>query len=85
MRSTALASSGSTVRTVTSTSLTGATSRPGASWDQRIFRERSWLVREYPPEAAAFDVPTDRWHHRHADPLAPDAIDVGCRLLVTDS
>ncbi|GHJ98757.1 methyltransferase domain-containing protein [Streptomyces sp. NPDC003753] len=34
------------------------------TWDQRIFRERFWLVREYLPEAAAFDdtraVPTDR-------------------------
>ncbi|CAM5305131.1 MULTISPECIES: methyltransferase domain-containing protein [Streptomyces] len=34
------------------------------TWDQRIFRERFWLVRDYLPEAAAFDdsraVPTDR-------------------------
>ncbi|MFC3574754.1 class I SAM-dependent methyltransferase [Streptomyces yaanensis] len=34
------------------------------TWDQRIFRERFWLVREYLPEAAAFDdtraIPTDR-------------------------
>ncbi|KKD06217.1 methyltransferase domain-containing protein [Streptomyces sp. WM6386] len=34
------------------------------TWDQRVFRERFWLVREYLPEAAAFDddraVPTDR-------------------------
>lgn len=25
------------------------------TWDQRVFRERFWLVREYLPEAAAFD------------------------------
>ncbi|MFE0257714.1 class I SAM-dependent methyltransferase [Streptomyces sp. NPDC059010] len=128
------------------------------TWDQRIFRERFWLVREYLPEAAAFDdrrdVPTDRlaallggarqetvpiphdctdgfgaaywrrphayldpqvrsgismlaqtgddvlapglaaladdlatgrWHDRHADLLALDAIDVGYRLLVRES
>ncbi|MFF8906622.1 methyltransferase domain-containing protein [Streptomyces olivaceoviridis] len=34
------------------------------TWDQRIFRERFWLVRDYLPEAAAFDdsraVPADR-------------------------
>lgn len=34
------------------------------TWDQRVFRERFWLVREYLPEAAAFDdtraVPTDQ-------------------------
>ncbi|GAA3148329.1 class I SAM-dependent methyltransferase [Streptomyces echinatus] len=34
------------------------------TWDQQVFRERFWLVREYLPEAAAFDdtraVPTDR-------------------------
>lgn len=34
------------------------------TWDQRVFRERFWLVREYLPEAAAFDdtraIPTDR-------------------------
>ncbi|MBL1115789.1 class I SAM-dependent methyltransferase [Streptomyces sp. 110] len=34
------------------------------TWDQRIFRERFWLVREYLPQAAAFDdtraIPTDR-------------------------
>ncbi|MEU6371722.1 methyltransferase domain-containing protein [Streptomyces sp. NPDC046909] len=34
------------------------------TWDQRVFRERFWLVREYLPEAADFDdtraVPTDR-------------------------
>ncbi|MGR3939163.1 class I SAM-dependent methyltransferase [Streptomyces sp. BRA346] len=34
------------------------------TWDQRIFRERFWLVREYLPEAAAFDdtraVPTEQ-------------------------
>jgi SAM-dependent methyltransferase len=127
------------------------------TWDQRIFRERFWLVREYLPQAAAFDdsrdVPIDRlvpllggarqepvpvphdctdgfgaaywrrphayldprvragismlaqtgegalapglarladdlatgrWHDRHADLLALDAIDVGYRLLVAD-
>ncbi|QTE00151.1 class I SAM-dependent methyltransferase [Streptomyces cyanogenus] len=34
------------------------------TWDQHVFRERFWLVRDYLPEAAAFDdsraVPTDR-------------------------
>ncbi|MFD8734204.1 class I SAM-dependent methyltransferase [Streptomyces sp. NPDC059618] len=34
------------------------------TWDQEIFRERFWLVREYLPQAAAFDdsraVPMDR-------------------------
>ncbi|MGW0757287.1 class I SAM-dependent methyltransferase [Streptomyces sp. NPDC002814] len=34
------------------------------TWDQRIFRERFWLVREYLPQAAAFDdtraISTDR-------------------------
>lgn len=34
------------------------------TWDQAVFRERFWLVRDYLPEAAAFDdtraVPTDR-------------------------
>ncbi|MGV9852243.1 class I SAM-dependent methyltransferase [Streptomyces sp. NPDC003442] len=34
------------------------------TWDQRIFRERFWLVREYLPQAATFDdtraIPTDR-------------------------
>ncbi|MGY0061998.1 class I SAM-dependent methyltransferase [Streptomyces sp. LZ34] len=128
------------------------------TWDQQIFREQFWLVREYLPQAAAFDdtraiptgrlatllggaqhepvrVPHDctdgfgaaywrrphayldpqvragismlaqtgedvlapgltrlsddlatgRWHHRHADLLALDTIDVGYRLLVTDS
>lgn len=34
------------------------------TWDQRVFRERFWLVREYLPAAAAFDdsraVPVDR-------------------------
>ncbi|WP_210576294.1 methyltransferase domain-containing protein [Streptomyces sp. GESEQ-4] len=34
------------------------------TWDQRIFRERFWLVREYLPQAAAFDdtraIPADR-------------------------
>ncbi|GHH11719.1 methyltransferase domain-containing protein [Streptomyces lanatus] len=128
------------------------------TWDQEVFREQFWLVREYLPEAAAFDdtraVPTDRlaallggarlepvhiphdctdgfgaaywrrphayldpqvragismlaqtgddalapglaaladdlatgrWHDRHAGLLALDAIDVGYRLLVTDS
>ncbi|MFC5216591.1 class I SAM-dependent methyltransferase [Streptomyces coerulescens] len=128
------------------------------TWDQQIFRERFWLVREYLPQAAAFDdtraVPTDRlarllggarqvpvhiphdcvdgfgaafwrrpdayldprvrsgismlaqtgedvlapglaalaedlatgrWHHRHADLLALGSLDVGYRLLVTDS
>ncbi|NNN32062.1 class I SAM-dependent methyltransferase [Streptomyces sp. S3(2020)] len=34
------------------------------TWDQRVFRERFWLVREYLPEAAAFDddraIPIDR-------------------------
>ncbi|TDC67601.1 class I SAM-dependent methyltransferase [Streptomyces hainanensis] len=128
------------------------------TWDQRIFRERFWLVRDYLPQAAAFDdtraIPTDRlaallggarqepvhvphdcadgfgaaywrrphayldprvragislfaqtgedaiapglaaltadletgrWHHRHADLLARDSLDVGYRLLVTDS
>jgi SAM-dependent methyltransferase len=34
------------------------------TWDQDIFRERFWLVREYLPEAAAFDdtraIPTDQ-------------------------
>ncbi|MFE6092236.1 methyltransferase domain-containing protein [Streptomyces massasporeus] len=127
------------------------------TWDQQIFRERFWLVRDYLPQAAAFDdtraVPTDllaellggaqqlpvlvphdctdgfgaaywrrphayldpqvragismlaqtgedllapglaaladdlatrRWHDRHAELLALDAIDVGYRLLVTD-
>ncbi|GGN64738.1 methyltransferase type 11 [Streptomyces albiflavescens] len=33
------------------------------TWDQHIFRERFWLVRDYLPEAAAFDdaraIPTD--------------------------
>ncbi|GAA3997407.1 class I SAM-dependent methyltransferase [Streptomyces plumbiresistens] len=127
------------------------------TWDQRIFRERFWLVRDYLPRAAAFDdtraVPIDRlaallggarqetvpvphdctdgfgaaywrrprayldpqvragismlaqtgedalapglaaladdlatgrWHERHAELLALDAIDVGYRLLVAD-
>ncbi|MER6954082.1 methyltransferase domain-containing protein [Streptomyces sp. NPDC000618] len=127
------------------------------TWDQSIYRERFWLVREYLPQAAAFDdsravpierlaallggarqeivpVPHDctdgfgaaywrrphayldpqvragismlaqsgedvlasglaaleddlatgRWHERHADLLALDAIDVGYRLLVAD-
>lgn len=127
------------------------------TWDQQIFRERFWLVREYFPPAAAFDdaraIPLDRlvtllggarqepvfvphdcadgfgaaywrrphayldprvragtsmlaqtgeealapgvaaladdletgrWHDRHADLLALDAIDVGYRLLVTE-
>lgn len=34
------------------------------TWDQSVFRERFWLVKEYLPEAAAFDdtraVPTER-------------------------
>ncbi|MGI5346887.1 class I SAM-dependent methyltransferase [Streptomyces sp. CA-250714] len=34
------------------------------TWDQQLFRERFWLVRDYLPEAAAFDdtraVPTDQ-------------------------
>lgn len=34
------------------------------TWDQRVFRERFWLVRDYLPEAAAFDdaraTPVDR-------------------------
>ncbi|MFI1166958.1 class I SAM-dependent methyltransferase [Streptomyces sp. NPDC020801] len=34
------------------------------TWDQQIFRERFWLVREYLPQAAAFDdiraIPIDR-------------------------
>ncbi|MGW0709983.1 methyltransferase domain-containing protein [Streptomyces sp. NPDC002643] len=34
------------------------------TWDQRIFRDRFWLVRDYLPQAAAFDdtraVPTER-------------------------
>ncbi|AZM64198.1 MULTISPECIES: methyltransferase domain-containing protein [unclassified Streptomyces] len=34
------------------------------TWDQHVFRERFWLVRDYLPEAAAFDdtraVPVDR-------------------------
>ncbi|GHB50917.1 methyltransferase type 11 [Streptomyces viridiviolaceus] len=34
------------------------------TWDQRVFRERFWLVRDYLPEAAAFDdtraTPTDQ-------------------------
>ncbi|MFD0434814.1 class I SAM-dependent methyltransferase [Streptomyces chartreusis] len=34
------------------------------TWDQQVFRERFWLVRDYLPQAAAFDdtraVPTDR-------------------------
>ncbi|GGW99886.1 methyltransferase type 11 [Streptomyces malachitofuscus] len=34
------------------------------TWDQRVFRERFWLVRDYLPEAAAFDetraTPIDR-------------------------
>jgi SAM-dependent methyltransferase len=34
------------------------------TWDQEVFRERFWLVREYLPQAAAFDdtraVPVDR-------------------------
>ncbi|OLZ68868.1 SAM-dependent methyltransferase [Streptomyces sp. IMTB 2501] len=34
------------------------------TWDQEIFRERFWLVRDYLPEAAAFDdtraIPTDQ-------------------------
>lgn len=34
------------------------------TWDQRTFRERFWLVRDYLPEAAAFDetraIPTDQ-------------------------
>ncbi|WP_406177198.1 class I SAM-dependent methyltransferase [Streptomyces sp. NBC_00996] len=34
------------------------------TWDQHIFRERFWLVRDYLPEAAAFDdaraIPTDQ-------------------------
>ncbi|WP_328551574.1 MULTISPECIES: methyltransferase domain-containing protein [unclassified Streptomyces] len=128
------------------------------TWDQQIFREKFWLVRDYLPQAAAFDdtraVPIDRlaallggarqepvhvphdctdgfgaaywrrphayldpqvragismfaqagadalapglaaltddlatgrWHRRHADLLALDTIDVGYRLLVTDS
>ncbi|WP_217561717.1 class I SAM-dependent methyltransferase [Streptomyces sp. GbtcB6] len=128
------------------------------TWDQRIFREQFWLVREYLPEAAAFDdsraIPIDRlvtllggahqepvhvphdctdgfgaaywrrphayldpqvragismlaqtgedvlapglarladdlatgrWHHRHADLAALDTVDVGYRLLVSDS
>lgn len=128
------------------------------TWDQQIFREQFWLVREYLPQAAAYDdtratpidrlatllggahqepvhVPHDctdgfgaaywrrphayldprvragismlaqtgeaalapglaslnddlatgRWRHRHADLLARDTIDVGYRLLVSDS
>ncbi|MEU2619413.1 methyltransferase domain-containing protein [Streptomyces sp. NPDC007157] len=128
------------------------------TWDQQIFREQFWLVREYLPQAAAFDdsraVPIDRlvtllggahqepvhvphdctdgfgaaywrrphayldpqvragismlaqtgedvlapglatladdlatgrWHHRHADVVALDTIDVGYRLLVSDT
>jgi len=127
------------------------------TWDQQVFRERFWLVREYVPEAAVLDdvraVPIDRlaellggarrqvvrvphdctdgfgaafwrrphayldprvragismlaqigdealapalaaltddlatgrWHTRHADLLALDAIDVGYRLLVAE-
>ncbi len=34
------------------------------AWDQRVFRERFWLVRDYLPQAAAYDdtraVPTER-------------------------
>ncbi|WP_329350553.1 class I SAM-dependent methyltransferase [Streptomyces sp. NBC_01261] len=34
------------------------------TWDQRVFRERFWLVRDYLPQAAAYDdtraVPTER-------------------------
>ncbi|MEV0170307.1 methyltransferase domain-containing protein [Streptomyces sp. NPDC050803] len=34
------------------------------TWDQHVFRERFWLVRDYLPQAAAFDdtraIPTDR-------------------------
>lgn len=34
------------------------------TWDQRVFREQFWLVRDYLPQAAAFDdtraIPTDR-------------------------
>ncbi|MFI6353041.1 methyltransferase domain-containing protein [Streptomyces sp. NPDC050743] len=34
------------------------------TWDQRVFREQFWLVREYLPQAAAFDdtraIPPDR-------------------------
>ncbi|MET8452623.1 methyltransferase domain-containing protein [Streptomyces sp. NPDC005209] len=37
------------------------------TWDQHIFRERFWLVRDYLPEAAAFDdtraTPTDQLVH----------------------
>ncbi|MGW7243001.1 class I SAM-dependent methyltransferase [Streptomyces sp. NPDC054804] len=128
------------------------------TWDQQIFREQCWLVREYLPQAAAFDdsraVPIDRlvtllggalqepvhvphdctdgfgaaywrrphayldphvragismlaqtgedvltpglatladdlatgrWHHRHVDLVALDTIDVGYRLLVSDT
>ncbi|MFD4596840.1 hypothetical protein ACFWPQ_02280 [Streptomyces sp. NPDC058464] len=34
--------------------------------------------------ALADDLATGRRHHRHADPMALDTVDVGYRLLVPD-
>lgn len=46
------------------------------TWDQQIFRDRFWLVREYLPPAAAFDAP-------RALPMDRPA-DAAYRLLVTN-
>ncbi|MEU6670429.1 hypothetical protein [Streptomyces sp. NPDC046727] len=45
------------------------------AWDQHIFRERFWLVRDYLPEAAAFDdtraIPTDHLADLLGGPSGP--------------
>ncbi|WP_244207304.1 methyltransferase domain-containing protein [Streptomyces swartbergensis] len=54
------------------------------TWDQDVFRERFWLVREYLPEAAAFDdsralpvgrPPCSAEHGRRRSPLPDDCTD----------